>query len=327
MQVALLGVPRRHRRDGEVVGEDVVDLAPLHRRRHRPVRVAADAVGARDGVVAGVLVVVDEQVPRVAVAPPPGRRHQVGCPPLHLARERQRRPADVLEAPSRLDPDIDVQTLAAAGLRPAGGAELVEHLVGDVGDPAHSREVALRHRVKIDPPLVGLLGVGPTAVPGVELDRGHLHRPDDAGQLGHAQLVGRPVEPREEEPHRLDPRRGSRRQPLLVHLLALDARREPVQHAGPLTQRVDDAVTDGQVVADQVELGRARRREVDPVRVGDPHVAVADLHLDGRRPRCARWHVTNLGPAPRRSRSGLLLATAVRREGVERHHEHRDVRQ
>ena len=59
-----------------------------------------------------------------------------------------------------------------------------------------------------------------------------------------------------------------------------DALGEPVQHAGPLAQRVDDAVAHREVVVDQVELGLAPRREVDPVGVGDPHVALADLQLD-----------------------------------------------
>jgi hypothetical protein len=50
-----------------------------------------------------------------------------------------------------------------------------------------------------------------------------------------------------------------------VHLLAATARREPVQHAGPLDERVDDAGPDREVVLDEVELGRAALREVDPV--------------------------------------------------------------
>ena len=113
----------------------------------------------------------------------------------------------------------------------------------------------------------------------MELDRGHLHRPDDAGQLRDTQLVGMPVVSGKAHPDRLKPRRGTVRHPLLVDLLAADALGEPMHHARPITQRPDDAISDAQVVAGQVELGLPAGREVDPVRIGDPHHAVTDLQL------------------------------------------------
>ena len=118
-------------------------------------------------MVAGVLVVVDEQVVRVAVLLPPLGRDVVGCPSLDLAGERVRRSAYVGEAVVGVDPDVDVQPLAAAGLGVTDGAELIEHLVDDAGHPLHLREVGQRPGVEVDPPLVGLLGVGAPAVPGV----------------------------------------------------------------------------------------------------------------------------------------------------------------
>ena len=151
--------------------------------------------------------------------------------------------------------------------------------MGDVSDPPYGSEVAALHRVEVDPPLVGLLGVRPSRVPGMELDGRHLHRPDHAGQLGDAQLVGVSVVAREVDTHRLDPRRRSAGQPLLVNLLAADAGGEAVQHARSLPQRSDDPVADAQVVARQVELGVSDGREVDPVGVGDANRAVSDLEL------------------------------------------------
>jgi hypothetical protein len=53
-----------------------------------------------------------------------------------------------------------------------------------------------------------------------------------------------------------------------------------VQHARPLVERVDDALADGEVVLDQVELGGARLGEVDAVGVAHPDDAVVDLDLD-----------------------------------------------
>src|SRR5205807_5689653 len=67
---------------------------------------------------------------------------------------------------------------------------------------------------------------------------------------------------------------------LLVDLLAVDARREAVQHARPLPQRADDPVADGDVVAGERELGIAAGREVDPVRARDPHGPAIDCQFD-----------------------------------------------
>ena len=102
-------------------------------------RVAAHRVGGGDRVVAGVLVVVDEHRRRVTVLAPPRRRHEVGHAPLDLAGEGERGEADLLEPVRRRDADVDVDAPTAGGLREAGGAELVEDLVGDVGDAAHRR--------------------------------------------------------------------------------------------------------------------------------------------------------------------------------------------
>ena len=77
VEVAQLGVARRHRGDRAVAGFDVVDLVPRDRRRHRRLRRPAHRVGAADRVVAGVLVVVDEHRARVAVLAPPRRGRPV----------------------------------------------------------------------------------------------------------------------------------------------------------------------------------------------------------------------------------------------------------
>ena len=164
------------------------------RRGHRRLGHAAHRVGAGDGVVAGVLVVVDEQRPRVAVLAPPRGRDVVRRAALDLAGEGERGPAYVGEAPARLDPDVDVQALAARGLRPARRRRARRAPRARRGRPgARVSNPQSGHRVEVDAPLVGPLGVGPAGVPRVELHGRHLHRPDHAGQLGHAQLVGVPA--------------------------------------------------------------------------------------------------------------------------------------
>jgi hypothetical protein len=242
-------------------------------------------------VVPRVLVVVDEHGPGVAVAAPPGRRHLVGEPSLDLAREGEGGSTYLGESVVGGDPHVDVQAAPAAGLRVPVGAELGQDLLGDGGGPPDRGVRRLRHGIEVDPPLVGRLGVSAARVPGVELDGAHLDRPDDVGEPRHTQLVGMQAPPGEVEPDGLDPGWGPSGEALLVDLLAVDAVREAMQHAGSLPQRVDDAGADGEVVAGEVELGLPAGGEVGPVRIADPHVEPVDVE-DHRLPELplARRH-------------------------------------
>src|SRR6478735_587483 len=67
------GEPLGHGEDGEVAGVDGVHLVPADRGRDPGVGQPADRVRRSDGVVACVLVVVDEQIVGVPVLAPPGR--------------------------------------------------------------------------------------------------------------------------------------------------------------------------------------------------------------------------------------------------------------
>src|SRR5450755_3597291 len=92
------------------------------------------------------------------------------------------------------------------------------------------------------------------------------------------------------DPDGLHPVGGSAREALLVDLLAVDAAREPVQHAGPQLERADDPVADAVVVTGQVELGLAPGREVDTVGVGDPYRPSPHGELDGLSAVVSRSH-------------------------------------
>ncbi len=269
----------RYGRDRQLARVDVVELVPADRGRNGPLDHAPDRVGARDRVVTGVLIEVDERLRGVTVLAPPDRRGVVRGAALDLTRKRERRAAHVGKAPPRLDPDVDVDAAAAGGLRPAGDLQFVEHLVCRVRDSLHAVKRAVGHRIDVDPPLVGPLDVGAARVPGMELDRRHLHRPDHARELGDAQLVGVAAVTGEGQPDGLHPVGGAGRDALLVHLVAVDPAREAMQHARPLPQRADDPVADADVVAREVELRLAASREVHPVRAREAHRAIADLEL------------------------------------------------
>ncbi len=96
------------------------------------------------------------------------------------------------------------------------------------------------------------------------------------------QLISRAVPAGEVDAHRLHPLGSALGQALLVHLLAGDAGGEAVQHARSVTERPHDAVGDGEVVAGEIELRLAARREVHAVGIGQPHRAIADLEHDRR---------------------------------------------
>ena len=137
--------------------------------------------------------------------------------------------------------------------------------------------------------------------PRVEGDRAHLRRPGDDRDLGGADLVG--VAPRRE----LDPRglhvvRRALRDALLEEgvaaaLLArrqddvrMHALRPALERRRPPRERAHDAVLDGDVVLDDVELrdrGRALRRGEDHA-VGAAHAHLPPTGVDGRA--LARGH-------------------------------------
>src|ERR1700733_9502735 len=120
-----LGESGGHRRDGEILGPDLGELLPVEWGRDGRAWLGPDAVGRRDCPVARVLVVVDED-PLAAFLLPPARRDLIGEAPLELPAEGDRRVADVGKRPSRVDPDVDVNTAPAGGLGKAAVAQVLK---------------------------------------------------------------------------------------------------------------------------------------------------------------------------------------------------------
>ena len=117
----------------------------------------------------------------------------------------------------------------------------------------------------------------------MEVDRREVRRPRDLRDLRHAELVGMPPG-REGDARRLDPVRPLLRHALLVDRLALGAVRVPLQLRRALVQRADDALADGHVVLDVVELGRFQLALEGLVGVRHLDGATADFELDERGP-------------------------------------------
>src|SRR5207253_7866561 len=101
----------------------------------------------------------------IAVLAPPRRRDVVRHSTLYLPRESKSSSPNIGESVGGLDAHVDVQPVPTGRLRPADSTELIEHLARDMRNATNCVERAVGHRVEIDAPLVGLLGVRPSRVP------------------------------------------------------------------------------------------------------------------------------------------------------------------
>src|SRR5215471_3544304 len=87
VQVTKFGEAGGHGGDGELARVNLVDLVPADGGRDDRLWHAAHRIGAGDRMVAGVLVVVDEQHGGVPVLAPPGGRDVVRRAAFDLAGE------------------------------------------------------------------------------------------------------------------------------------------------------------------------------------------------------------------------------------------------
>src|SRR5918995_7441110 len=157
--VAVAGLPKacRHRCQGEVVRLAAVYLIPAERCRDSCVRLWPDRVSRSHGSILGVLVVVHEN--SVAFLLPPFAGRNSRCPPLHLPCQGEGGSTHLVEGPSALDSDVDVNSSGARGLGPANQPELLQRHLCDMRDLAHLCPRHTRHRVEVDPQLIGMLEI------------------------------------------------------------------------------------------------------------------------------------------------------------------------
>ena len=186
----MLGEPLGHRRDGE--------RPRAGSRRPRPTAAAstpgrrawpAPSTPTRPCGQLGVLVEVDEHA--LAFLLPPSRGGQVRRAPLDLAGDRLGGQPHLLERPVPLDARVDVEAARARRLRPRGQAVVLEHLAGDQRDVDDLPPVDARHRIEVDPQLVGVVEVVGLHRVRVEVDAAEVDRP----RPGRRRRGGRPPSP------------------------------------------------------------------------------------------------------------------------------------
>ena len=251
-------------------------LVPAQVARHARVGHRADRVPRRDGVVLGVLVVVDEDGVRRALLLPPRRgRHALGAA-LDLARQRQRRRAHGREVPPLVDADHDVHPARARRAREADEPVLAQHLAGQQRDAAHAVPRRVGHRVDVDAQLVGVVEVRAPHRVRVPVDVAERDRPQQVRGVDRHELL-RLAAGRELQHRRLEPLRALRGHALLVDRLRLDPAREALEHRRALAHLVEDRVRAFHVVAGEIALRPARLREVDLAGIGELDLVPVDL--------------------------------------------------
>ena len=139
----------------------------------------------------------------MALLLPPFARRESGTR-LHVPGQGERRPTHLRIPPAPLDPDVDVDAARAGRLRPADEAHGLKRLLGCERDVADLGPPDARHRVEVDPQLVGVVEVlGPDRV-GVEVDAAEIGDPGEPGRIVDDDLVrgspGRECQRRGPEP-------------------------------------------------------------------------------------------------------------------------------
>ncbi len=299
--------PGRHRAQGEVGRVAGGELFPGDRRGDARVRCGPDRVRGRDGAVLRVLVVVDEDP--VPLLFPPLARGQRGRATLDLARQGERRVANVRERPARLDAHVHVDPARAARLRPADEPVLPQDLIRHRRDAPDLVPPDAGDGIEVHAELVGVIQVGVPHRVRIQVDAAEVHHPRELRGVADDDLVRAPTRG-ELELHHVDPGRPRRRRALLEEELAPRAVDVALQRHGPIAHPAQRAVGHREVVPDELELRDAGLREVRLVRVRHRHLAAVDhqgLFLPGghagprhRRRWAARAIASEVPPPERR---------------------------
>ena len=276
--VAALSKPRRHGVYAERRGVDVIELGPVKRTGDAGVGHGTHGVSGGDRPVAGVLVVVDEDADSLFL--PPLACSAAGHSPLDLARERQCRAADFLEAALRAYAHVHVDATRTRCLREADQSLLLEHLANAARDCANLVEGDGWRRIEVDAQLVGAVEVPTTDRPRVPVDHAEVDPPGEVRGVRHHELARR-ASAGELDRRRRQPIRRAVRHALLEEEVAGDAVDPTFQCRWALAQMANDRLGAFEVVVDEVELGDADLWEEELRRIRDADLATC--RLDGDR--------------------------------------------
>jgi hypothetical protein len=212
----------------------------------------------------------------MALLLPPLAAGDVRCPPLDLARERDRGAPHFGELPPALDAAVDVQASRTGSLGPTDESEILQGLFRDQRHVPHLWPRHTSHRIEINAQLVGMLEVVGSYRVRVEVDTSEVDHPDELGFIAHHDLMcGAPRGKAQLD--RLDPLWARLGSSLLKERLSLRSVDETLERHRPSRDAAQGALGHAQVEADKVELGVPRAGKEDLVRVADRYLSPAQL--------------------------------------------------
>ena len=142
----------------------------------------------------------------------------------------------------------------------------------------------------------------------MKIDATEVDHPGELGSVAEHDLVGAAAG-RVFQLDRLDPLGSVLRRPLLVERLPIDAVDVAFERHRPPGTRPQRAVGHRAVIAHQVDLGNARGREVELLRVGDRDVLAVDVeHLGGRGHGRTIRHRSDGGPLKSTTLIGYVIS-------------------
>ena len=151
----------------------------------------------------------------------------------------------------------------------------LERFLRDHRHVADLRPADARHGVQVHPQLVGVVQVVRANGMRIEVEAAEVHHPGETRRVVDDDLVGRPAG-RERQGDRAQPLGPVVRRALLEERLARGAVHEALERHRPAAGAGQGARGHGEVVADEVQLGRPDRLEEDLARVGDHDLAITD---------------------------------------------------
>ena len=226
-----------------------------------------DSVCRRDGLVPGVLVVVDEDSNPLLL--PPFGGDQTLHPPLQLPGKGEDGPPGLKEVPDRLDPHIHVYSAAPRCLGPADQAQFVEQILGTSHCLSHSVEGDPRRRVEVKAELIGVVDVLCPHWPGVEVETSELGKPNHI-RFGPGHVHAPRTLRRESDLDRVE--RSVLGGALVIDRVDGHVLHVPLEHCGPAADPSDCPRRHPDEMPDHIELGPAPLRKHHPRRARDAHI-------------------------------------------------------
>ena len=200
---------------------------------------------------------------------PPFRTGQGGGAALDRSRQGHSRTANFGERPTRFDAHIHVHAARAAGFRPASKADLIEKALHFKGHAANIIPADAGNWIEIDAQFVGMIEICGAHRMRVQFDAAKVHNPGQPGWIIDHDFFGSAAG-RERQCDRTQPSWPLLGRALLIECLRLGAVDETFQNDRSILNPCQRTRSDGEIVADEVELGDFYlRRKIQLLRVRD----------------------------------------------------------